>query len=171
LLASPFKGCEAAHNTASDTVISTVIKRDTLHDTIYISYPKPYAVLVHDTVIKDTNSIHTIINDYYAERLYKENYNDSNINIDAQFSVRENKIQNMQFAYDIYRITSITEYKTIQKRTNFELYVGCHVSSDFQSLNIGVNGGIGIKRNMVGVEYGLITKSLIINYNYKLIQR
>jgi len=109
----------------TDTI--TIIKHDTVVDTIYIDKPKPYETIVTDTIIKyDSAKCQLTYRLYYSKNIYRDILkDDSTALIILEDTVWKNELQHRKLYYT-NRTPQITQIitKTIEQPLRNKVFVG-----------------------------------------------
>ena len=99
----------------ADTTYKYIYVHDTVRKSVTVEKPRPVAefVPVLDTiVIRDTVEI---LRDYFAERLYRYDYADTDIRFTSDIVVCENELRTVSTDYELFR-ESLTIEKTVTRQ-------------------------------------------------------
>jgi len=141
---------------------------DTIHYTDTFNHPVPYKVIEIDTIpaIIDTQKI---IKDYFAKKYYKYEYADTNLELKANFQVKENSLQKIKLDYNVFRktttintISTITEFKIPE----YTLSVGAGFITNFTTTDLLILTNFSFKRNNIELGYGVLNKNVQLNYKF-----
>lgn len=141
---------------------------DTLSHIDTFNYPVPYKVVEIDTIpaIIDTQKI---IKDYFAEKCYKYEYADTNLELKANFQVKENSLQKIGLNYNVFRktttintISTVTEFKIPE----YTLSVGAGFITNFTTTDLLILANFSFKRNNIEIGYGVLNKNVQLNYKF-----
>lgn len=161
------------HNKKNDsTIVSTVTHTVTTIDTVIkdtvIYKPIPVVEVVHK--IDTTIDTCFVIVDYFTDRYYKYDMEDSNFKFNAVILVNKNAIQTLKYDYEVYNHNTVTT-TVITKIPKFSLYLGGGVETNFKSLDVNLGIDVGIKRHLIGVDYSLIDKRINLRYGYNIFSK
>lgn len=155
----------------ADTTYKYIYVHDTVRKSVTVEKLRPVAefVPVLDTiVIRDTVEI---LRDYFAERLYRYDYADTDIRFTSDILVCENELRTVSTDYELFR-ESLTIEKTVTRQPVFRLGVGGAFSTRFgKGWDIEMNTSMGIKRHRIQLGYGIRDKRLTVGYQYDIISR
>lgn len=161
------------HNKKDDsTIVSTVTHTVTTIDTVLVDTiiykPIPVLEVVHsiDTTI-DTCFVFV---DYFTDRYYNYNMEDSNFKFNADILVNKNAIQTLKYNYEVYNHNTVTT-TVVTKIPKFSLYLGGGVETNLKSIDVNLGIDVGIKRHLIGVDYSLIDKRINLRYGYNIFSR
>lgn len=155
----------------ADTTYKYIYVHDTVRKSVTVEKPRPVAefVPVLDTiVIRDTVEI---LRDYFAERLYRYDYADTDIRFTSDIVVCENELRTVSTDYELFR-ESLTIEKTVTRQPVFRLGVGGGFSTHFgKGWDIELNTSLGIRRHRLTLGYGIRDNRLTVGYQFDIISR
>jgi len=169
------RGCR--HSSVADgegirTTTKYVYLHDTIRETVFADRFVPVREIVPRTdtlVVRDTV---LLMVDYFTERVYEYEYEDSCLRFNSDIVVKENSLRSICTDYEVYREKVIVE-KTTFREPKFRLSAGLGLYGDVKhnTLDVGVTVGVGYKRNNVSLGYGFRFHGIGVGYSYDIISR
>lgn len=143
-----YKDCSRPQNNV--IVNDTIIRRDTIRDTIWSTNVLHYNHVLYDTIELEkipviTDSL-SIIKDYYRTHVYHRQWNDSNLSIMLIDSIQQNKSIGSEFQYSIYDKDTLISTNVIIKKKRW----GIGISAGYGICTGGLSPYVGI-----GINYSL----------------
>lgn len=164
------KGNTSVHTT--DTTITITHSHDTI---CYLMAENKFYNITKTTVIPPSTKIDTlaILQDYYTQKIGKNNYTDTNVSIDITDTLYRNSVKGRAIAYKLLRPNTIITKTITNNTTNTILKAnnGFFVGAGFMP-NMGLYPTVSYVRNRWQLGSGLIFSNnqlnTFINFQYKI---
>ena len=163
-----FKECsKECPNIPQNSTSDTTYIYDTIHTTNTVYYPKPYEVILHDTLkILDTSEV---IKDYFAEKRYKPLFFDSTFKLNMDITIEQNALKSLTYDIDVYQKQTVIT-NTIMKKEVFSFALGggfgYRMGTKMPIAELGLQ--FSFKNNILGANYELFDKGIKLDYKYKI---
>lgn len=154
-----------------DTVTEVRTVVDTLRDTITETNWKVKTEYIrHVDTLRDTVEV---FNDYFAYRWYERKFSDTNFNATLKAGIWQNRLDSVEFAYDIYNRTK-TVTKTVNESYRYKLWLTS--SLNFNRANLGAELDFG--KHKFGLSRTMLSESELnegekwwVRYGVRLVER
>lgn len=163
-----FRNCESG---SPEIIVREEIKIDTVEKIITIEKPVPYKIteLVIDSIlIRDTLKI---VRDYFSEKAYQVNYEDSNLRVKSDITVLKNSIELVKFDYEIYnRTVTRTIINKKIKSPSWAISIGTGASMFIPQTQFGfeINGTFEFDRHRIPLRYDIVNKQIGVGYQFQI---
>lgn len=163
-----FKECsKECPNVPDNSTSDTTYIYDTIHTTNTVYYPKPYEVILHDTLkVFDTLEV---IKDYFAEKRYKPLFFDSTFKLNLDITIEQNALKTLTYDIDVYQKQTVITNTIVEKEVfSFALGggFGYRMGTKMPIAELGLQ--LSFKDNIFGADYELFDKGVKLNYKYKI---
>lgn len=168
ILIAAFISCPFLEKEKPKERMVTTIKIDTLTVRETFFYPRPYKIIERliDTVFIDTSKA---IQDYYTEKHYQVNYEDSIIKAFTDIKIAQNSVESLQLDYKMLsKTTQITMEVSKPGRIVFLLGGGFNYSLSQKKAGMELTTSLQIKKHQISLGYDFINQTPRLGWQYKI---